>query len=247
MTTYTKEWFAAQVGTAQQSAATLVPMILDFAKPTSVLDIGCGLGAWLAEFKTRGVTDVQGVDGDYIDVTSLRIPKSEFLALDISQPVSLGRRFGLALCLEVGEHLPEAAAGTLVKSLTDHAPIVAFSAAIPGQGGNHHINEQWQSYWAAKFAARGYRAVDAFRGTIWNNPSVEWWYRQNLLMYATEETLQANPRLREIADRTPTGVLDAVHPVLFGAAHERAAHPGRAVAQYFYLGFRSMARRMVGK
>lgn len=35
-----------------------------------------------------------------------------------------------------------------------------------------HVNEQWQSFWAEKFAARGYVAVDAIRPEIWDDPSI---------------------------------------------------------------------------
>ena len=71
----------------------------------------------------------------------------------------------------------------LVASLTDLAPIVLFSAAIPGQGGEAHINEQWQDYWAERFAKKGYVTVDCIRPRVWTNPQVQYWYAQNMLLY----------------------------------------------------------------
>ena len=37
--------------------------------------------------------------------------------------------------------------------------MVAMTFATPGQGGHHHVNEQPESYWLAKFAAAGFEHV----------------------------------------------------------------------------------------
>jgi hypothetical protein len=55
--------------------------------------------------------------------------------------------------LEVGEHISESAANHFIESLTTHAPVVLFSAAIPYQGGDHHVNEQFLPYWVERFSA----------------------------------------------------------------------------------------------
>lgn len=60
---------------------------------------------------------------------------------DVGAPIELHRRFDLVLCLEVAEHLPASAADTLVRSLTGLGNVIAFSAAIPFQGGANHVNE----------------------------------------------------------------------------------------------------------
>ena len=64
------------------------------------------------------------------------------------------------------------------------APHVLFSAAVPGQGGNNHINEQWQSYWADRFAAHGYGPRDIVRPAVRDDRSVAYWYRQNAVLYS---------------------------------------------------------------
>jgi hypothetical protein len=64
------------------------------------------------------------------------------------------------------------------------APHVLFSAAIPGQGGNNHVNEQWQSYWADRFAAHGYGPRDIVRPAVRDDRSVAYWYRQNAVLYS---------------------------------------------------------------
>ena len=131
----------------------------------SVLDLGCGQGVWLASWVRLGAKDVQGIDGPYVDQERLHIPKERFQGRDLARPVDLGRHFDLVQSLEVAEHLPQSAAEQFVDSLVRHGPLVLFSAATPGQGGENHINEQPWEYWREKFAARGYEVFDFFGRT----------------------------------------------------------------------------------
>jgi SAM-dependent methyltransferase len=176
------------------------------ARPTSVLDVGCCRGIWLAEWMSRGLNDVYGIDGSYVDVTRLAIPRERFSPMDLSQAFSLSRRFDLVQALEVAEHLPESAAESFVESLTRHGDVIMFSAAVPGQGGEHHVNEQPLRYWRAKFARRGYAAYDALRPLLRGKAEVEPWYRYNLLVYASprgESSLTIQARSTRLAEGTP--------------------------------------------
>jgi SAM-dependent methyltransferase len=114
----------------------------------SVVDFGCGSGVWLAAWQRLVVDDVIGVDGEQAR-SSLKISAERFLAADLRKPIRLGRRFDLAQSLEVAEHLPPQSASVFVETLTTHAPLILFSAAVPGQGGEHHVNEQPPEYWRA--------------------------------------------------------------------------------------------------
>jgi SAM-dependent methyltransferase len=156
----------------------------------SVLDVGCARGLWLDAWIKRGATDVFGLDSADVDPADLVIPATKFRALDISKPFSLGRKFDLVQCLEVCEHLPQASAATVVKSLVEHADIVLFSAATPGQGGEFHVNEQPLEYWSALFAECGYRAFDYPRVAVQNARDVEPWYRYNTVLYASTTGIQ---------------------------------------------------------
>ena len=188
----------------------MVPIVLELLAPSSVVDLGCGLGAWLRAFLELGVEDVLGVDGDYVDRDMLAIPADRFLAHDLSQPLDLSRTFDLAVSLEVAEHLPPEAAQTLVDSLTHHAPAVLFSAAIPGQDGVGHVNTRWPSYWRGLFLPRGYRVVDCLRHRIWDDEEIEFWYRQNLLLFVRADILEAHPEL--LSEAQLERPLDLVHP-----------------------------------
>ncbi|WP_162877238.1 glycosyltransferase [Mycobacterium persicum] len=207
-TLYTPAFYDGQAAGSSASAMVMVPMLAALTRPSSVLDVGCGVGGWVATWLDNGV-DAIGVDGDYVPRAQLCIPADRFIDHNLTTPLDLGRRFDLVTCLEVAEHLRPEAAETLVDSLCRHGDVIVFSAAVPGQGGTGHINERWPSFWAALFATHGYRPYDLLRGRLWWDTRCEWWYRQNVLVYATDEVAQ------EHGWPAMTGPLDMVHPELF--------------------------------
>jgi SAM-dependent methyltransferase len=179
---YSDDFFTRQIE-AVRSAHVVVPLVLSLIPINSVVDVGCGIGPWAAEFLANGVPDVWGVDGDYVPRSQLRIPPERFLARDLTNPLPFDRTFDLAVCLEVAEHLPASRAAGLVADLTTMAPSVLFSAAIPGPSGTHHINSQYLPYWVELFQGRGYEAIDPIRPQIWGKDSVLWFYQQNTVMF----------------------------------------------------------------
>ena len=203
---------------ARRSAERVLPLVLDAVHPASLVDFGCGSGAWVAAALAAGVEDALGVDGPWVEEATLAIPRERFGAADLSRPLDLGRRFDLALCLEVGEHLPPEAASPLVHTLCRHAPVVLFSAAVPGQGGEGHLNEAWPEAWAALFDGAGFEGRDALRRRIWHDDAVEPWYRQNLLMFCERGWLAADPeRAVRLEGPRPAAL---VHPVIWGWRRE---------------------------
>jgi SAM-dependent methyltransferase len=216
-TPYQDSFFDGMRSGARRSAEILVPHVMELVRPRSVVDVGCGRGVWLEVFAEHGVVDVLGVDGDYIDKTKLEIPPERFLSADLAAPLELSRRFDLAVSLEVGEHLPEDAAAVLVQSLVALAPAILFSAAIPGQGGRHHVNEQWPGYWADHFDRHGYRCIDCLRMRIWQLDAMQPWYAQNALMFVSAELLAASGVLRVEHDRTGGRPAALVHPRIWSS------------------------------
>lgn len=168
--------FYSELRPAQESAREVLPIVFEVLKPASVVDIGCGTGHWLAAARELGVGDILGVDGPWVDKRQLAIPVEDFMVHDLATALKLERHFDLALSLEVAEHLPPSAAKTFVQNLCQAADVVVFSAAIPGQGGRRHLNEQWPAYWADLFQKFGFACYDYLRPRIWNNPGVAWYY-----------------------------------------------------------------------
>lgn len=197
------------------SAQAIVPIIHGAVKPKLVVDIGCGEGWFALELAKLG-TDVLAFDrmAEY----QVREPGGGtvfFKQADLERPgwaKDAQRGADLALCLEVAEHLRPEAAEDLIAGLCTLAPVILFSAAIPGQGGHGHVNEQWPDYWAHLFARHGFACSGALRFTLWDHPEVAPWYRQNLLLCAPA------PRLVELLegytswDWPPRSL---VHPIVF--------------------------------
>ena len=179
--------------------------------PESVIDIGCGRGVWLKAF---GDIAVKGRDGPWTRPDRLRINPEEFAATDLSQPFVEDRRFDLAMTLEVAEHIEPQQADQFVTNLCGLSDTILFSAAIEGQGGQHHVNEQPLSFWAAKFGARGYELVDVLRPRIWHNDDVCWWYRQNMVLFCNAES-RFRQGLQLAGGKNPP-LHDIAHPVGFG-------------------------------
>jgi SAM-dependent methyltransferase len=209
---YTAEFFERRTQGSLRSAELVMGHLLQLISFRSVIDVGCGTGTWLRAAGMHGVSDFLGIDGDYIDRAALQVPNDRFLSADLTMPLKLDRTFDLAMSLEVAEHLPPACACDFVQSLVGLAPLILFSAAIPFQGGNHHVNEQWPSYWADLFKAHGYTPVDCLRRYIWDDPRVDWWYSQNIFVYTNQEALSRNPALAEIHHAWPLSNLSIVHP-----------------------------------
>lgn len=185
--------------------------ILPFVEPAgkSVVDFGCGQGDWLLEAGNLGAATLLGLETYALEGgATLPIPSR---AADLTMPISLDRRFDIALCLEVGEHIEQRHADTLVASLAAAAPLVLFSAAVPGQGGVGHVNEQPPAYWHAKFRAHGFDCFD-FRREIWHDSGVEPWYAMNVLAFAAPESVPS--RLGRYRVDTPPHL---VHPAIFAA------------------------------
>jgi len=150
--------------------------------PASVLDVGCGTGTWLRAALELGASEVFGVDGVEIPADSLLFPAENFRTLDLTSPIDLERNFDAVICLEVAEHLDQQYAGNLVQTLTRHSDYVVFSAACPGQMGQHHVNCQWPHYWQSLFNVEGFYCQDEVRWQLWNESLIEPWYRQNIFV-----------------------------------------------------------------
>lgn len=206
MSTYDGTFFDYVSAGAVRSAQRVLPCLLDILPIDSVLDVGCGRGAWLAVFQELGVSEIFGVDGAYVDKSTLCVPLSAFACRDLQKPFDLERRFDLVISLEVAEHLPEPVSASFVESLTRHSDMVLFSAAPPGQGGHDHINEKDYEFWRHLFAEQGYWAIDYLRPRLQYDQAIEPWYRYNPILYVAGERFSGLPlavQSARLAEHTP--------------------------------------------
>jgi SAM-dependent methyltransferase len=195
------------------AAEQVLPVLFGTFKPSSIIDVGCGLGNWIEVAKRLTGAQIMGVDGDYVNRKLLKIDENEFVERDLTKPFNLDKKFDLAICLEVAEHLPETSAEGFIQSITKHADVIIFSAAVPGQGGQNHINEQWPSYWHEHFNNCGFEMIDFFRFKIWNNPKIEYWYKQNLFLVIRKG--------HKLAKNETEIAYSLVHPELLELVHEQ--------------------------
>jgi SAM-dependent methyltransferase len=213
---YNKQFYGSMQDGSLRSARMIVPLLNSLFKPKSVIDIGCGIGLWLKVWiEDIGLTDVMGLEGPYITKEMLCVPAENIMFVDLKEKINISKHFDLVTSFEVAEHLPETAANSFVKQLTSLGKVIAFSAAIPGQGGTYHINEQYPEYWAKKFAEHGYVPIDYMRPIIWNNTDIDWWYRQNILIYIQSDKLKEYDNLKASATNTNPDYLLRVHPLLW--------------------------------
>lgn len=193
-----------------KSPEKIIPIVNKLINPKNVVDVGCGLGAWLKVYQDLGINDVLGIDGLYTKNRNLMVSEDNMVFFDLeklgAETPDIDKKFDLAISLEVAEHLKPEVAHKFIELLTTLSDAVLFSAAIPYQGGINHVNEQWVEYWQAIFDDYGYEFYDLIRPEIWNDKSIKWWYKQNTYLVVKKGSYTL-PKSREIHNM--------IHPEFF--------------------------------
>lgn len=183
---YNDKFFANTLKFESQSAESFAKILIKHFSPGSVIDIGCGIGIYLAEFEKNKI-DILGFDGSPAAISDSLVDDKIKLH-DLCQPLKLTRKFDLCLCLEVAEHLEESCAPTLIDTLTRLSDKIVFTAATPGQGPKSigHINEQLPEYWKKLFAEKNYilnkKLTEKIKREM-SDKNIIWWLTKNLMIY----------------------------------------------------------------
>ena len=172
--TYTDDFYTTETTVAYESAQVVLPVVLAKTAAKTVVDVGCGTGAWAAVAAELGCT-VRGVDFGVPAHLQL-IPIVEHDLNHVAYPC---KGFDLAICLETAEHLDPEAGPYLIRGLSE-ARSVLFSAATPGQPGVGHVNCRPHAYWHAIFARYG--LTPAHIGADFGPPVADF-YCRNLFLY----------------------------------------------------------------
>lgn len=156
-------------------------------KPESVIDFGCAIGTHLEPFYIKGVS-IKGIEGNKYAIENSVVPSRYLVQHDLREPFVSSGYYDLALSIEVAEHIPEEFADVYVDTVCDAAERIVMTAAPPGQGGTHHVNEQTQEYWIQKFENRGFRFEQNETEEVASLFDVDnsIWVKNNLLIFERE-------------------------------------------------------------
>jgi 2-polyprenyl-3-methyl-5-hydroxy-6-metoxy-1,4-benzoquinol methylase len=161
-------------------AKRLAEWIVCSLEPLTVLDVGCGPGTYVRMLREVGV-DAIGIDIDK------RVEGQNHLLQQSLFDTKLQAE--LVLCLEVAEHIDEARADAVVKSIVgtvEPGGMLIWSAAHPGQGGTGHINCQPKFYWDVKLKEAGLERDENIESKLLDYVKAGYhmgWFYQNAMVY----------------------------------------------------------------
>lgn len=222
---YDPEYYRLQSGGSRRSSEIIMNLLFkDFGQIGSVIDVGCGVGTWLAVCRQLGCTVTIGTDRQIIDGTQLQIDAKDFVPANLEERIRFNRRYDLCLSLEVAEHLSRRRAPSFVEDLCALSDMVLFGAAVPGQGGTNHVNEQWHGFWASLFDRNGYGCFDLIRCRVWHDSRVDWWYAQNTYLFVNRKAEKLQKLAESARGNLESSILyDTMHPILQSKLIEAAS------------------------
>jgi len=187
---YTESFLGWGDNAAQQKvlAEYFVPKIIKKFNPKYVLDVGCGTGQWLDEYRKYNVI-TKGIEGSS-NAWHIMSDKTKEVVLkrDLRDKIEEeDYNIDFVQSFEVAEHIEEEYADVFIHNLIKDDPdIVLFTAAPPGQHGFQHVNCQEREYWMTKMKNMGYLFNQDLLNEIkgWDKPEdCPFWWPQNLMAF----------------------------------------------------------------
>lgn len=157
-TAYNEQFFLDNIIDSQPMAEYLAPQLKTMLNLNRVVDIGCATGHWLNAFIKSGV-DAEGIEGSANVKPYLLCSPDKVHFLDLRFPITFKKEnIDLVMSIEVAEHIEGEFAETYVRNMVSFKPrLLMMTAAPPGQGGEHHVNEQFPPYWINLLQKYGYQ------------------------------------------------------------------------------------------
>lgn len=223
MTIYSDSFYLNQISGAYCSGKIYADILRGVFIPKTVIDIGCGRGAWLKAFKDSAEeSDVQqmsiGLDGFWNSKDDLILQEVEYHSIDLNSLNTYDNscKVDLAISVETAEHIASSSTEKFVDKLCALSDVIIFSGAFKGQGGLFHVNERKHSDWAEFFLRNDYGVYDFFRSRVWGMTEVNYWYQQNVFLYVKNDSniahALADLKIHPISN---TNFMDCVHPQAF--------------------------------
>ena len=206
--------FYGDNSTRLESSREILKFIFEILNPKSILDVGCGRGAWLKSSRELGAKTLYGFDGEWNDGKEID-NEIIFKSIDLNKNFNVDKKFDLTLCLEVAEHLEKNSSEIIISSLTKSSNAILFSSAFKHQGGIGHLNENLHSFWAKLFFKYDFLPYDIIRPQFWNNKKISYWYRQNSFLYIKKNSTEFDKLSKNYKHLQNFELMDSIHPEMF--------------------------------
>ena len=204
---YDKRYYQSLRSHSYGSATKIIGYLTSFLDVSTVIDFGCGMGTWCLAARELGINKIIGIDQNPYNSEYMLISSDQYLQKDLRNTIDLDMSACIVISVEVVEHIEEEYGEIFVENLCRHSDIILFSAAIPHQGGEGHVNEKPCSYWSKIFASKGYCYIDCIRPAFWDDNDVAVWYKNNCILYVKDSVY---PSIYPKVSICPP--IDIVHP-----------------------------------